>query len=60
MKRGNISVGSAGCLAPWQDFSCSSVVAVFVVIRVFTLMFTLFPEEKETYNPHELYCRCAI
>lgn len=53
-------MGSAGRLGPWQDFSRSSVVAVFVVIRVFTLMFTLFPEEKETYNPHVLYFSCAI
>lgn len=55
MKGGNISVGSAGCLRPWQDFSRPSV----VVVRVFTL-FSLFPEGIETYTPHVFYFSCAI
>lgn len=59
MKGGNISVGSAGCLGPWQDFSHPSVVVV-VVICVFTLVFSLFPGGIETYKQHVLYFSCAI
>lgn len=55
MKGGNISVGSAGCLAPRQDCRGLSV-----VVCVFTLVSSLLSERIETYTQRVLLCHLKL